>query len=442
LKDAAQETPSLSSKKIDTPEPTQAPREVSSKGESENSEKFTSKKNTAISDSVIPVQRKLESVAAMARTGGPGGSSAAVSHDLNSAVAFAATAMPLHSANKSTMGSSQRELEHSPILLKTAQGKSGADESENGSTGTGSGGESVKITESASDLNVAIGNGNGAMLGGNGNAASHSGSLKATGAGGDDSLNSGKNASSNKGAVSSASGVTDSKPSGPSMLGFMDASLSADPDMRQVWSEMSSNISRRIKEQPLVGQGTVTSTFVLNQNGHATNVETSPEPNELATSLRQTLDSLPSVLPPSKQLDKIFFQVKASNEANGTFVSLEINSQPNAITPDSLRDFKYQVTLQSYLKGIKKAIYSSWKPPVQEGVKPVMIGFKVSADGSVTDQRIVQSSGDPQLDKAALSAGRSVTKWSQPPAGTMDDLDICMVLQKCKACEAENNVSR
>jgi hypothetical protein len=41
------------------------------------------------------------------------------------------------------------------------------------------------------------------------------------------------------------------------------------------------------------------------------------------------------------------------------------------------------------------------------------------------------------MDKAALNAALSVTKWSQPPAGTAEDLDVCMVVQKCKTCEAE-----
>ena len=354
---------------------------------------------------------------------------------MNSILAAALTAPHTHNEPDN---SSLRELAQTAPLMKSAQGKSGEAENTNGTagTGTGSGGDNYKVTDAASAMSVAIGSGSGSMVGGIGDASTNSGSLNRSGAGGNSSLNSGSNAYSDKGAVIGAVGTTDSKQTGPSILGFMDASLSADPDMRQVWSEMSGNISRKIKEQPLVGQGTVISTFVLNENGYPTNVAMSQEPSQLSASLKQTLANLPSVLPPVQQRNKVFFQVKASNETNGTFVSLEINSQATPITPDSLRDFKYQVTLQSYLKGIKKAIYSSWKPPVQDGIKPVMIGFKVNTDGTVSDQRIVQSSGDPRLDKAALNAGRSVTKWAQPPAGTMDDLDICMVLQKCKACEA------
>jgi TonB family protein len=158
---------------------------------------------------------------------------------------------------------------------------------------------------------------------------------------------------------------------------------------------------------------------------------------ELDESLVKSLQSMPSVVPPAKQFSKLYFQVKASNLKTGTVVALEINSEPSAISSETLSDFKYQVNLQTYLKGVKKAIYTAWKPPVQEGVKPVMVGFKVSTDGAVSDQHIVESSGDPKMDRAALNAALSVTQWSQPPAGTSEDLDVCMVLQKCKNCDEE-----
>jgi TonB family protein len=225
--------------------------------------------------------------------------------------------------------------------------------------------------------------------------------------------------------------------SAPSMLGFMDSKLSSDPDMRLLWSQMSSNLSKTIKAQPLKGEGTAVVNFTVDQRGRISSLNTDAVAAELDESLVKSLQSMPSVVPPAKQFSKLYFQVKASNLKTGTVVALEINSEPSAISSETLSDFKYQVNLQTYLKGVKKAIYTAWKPPVQEGVKPVMVGFKVSTDGAVSDQHIVESSGDPKMDRAALNAALSVTQWSQPPAGTSEDLDVCMVLQKCKNCDEE-----
>lgn len=225
--------------------------------------------------------------------------------------------------------------------------------------------------------------------------------------------------------------------SAPSMLGFMDSKLSSDPSMRLLWSEMSSNISKTIKAKPLTGEGLAMVNFTVDQRGHIASLNTSSASADLAESLVQTLQNMPLTEPPAQQFSKLYFQVKASNLKTGTVVALEINSEPATTSTESLNDFKYQVSLQTYLKGIKKAIYSSWRPPVQEGVKPVMIGFKVSTDGFVSDQHIVESSGDKNMDRAALNASLSVSQWSQPPAGTSDELDVCMVLKKCTNCDAE-----
>ena len=245
-----------------------------------------------------------------------------------------------------------------------------------------------------------------------------------------------RNASAGTGTAGDGTG------SAPSMLGFMDSKLSSDPAMRLLWSQMSSNLSKTIKAQPLNGEGTAVVNFTVDQRGRISSLNTDSVATELDESLVKSLQSMPSVIPPAKQFSKLYFQVKASNLKTGTVVALEINSEASAISPETLSDFKYQVNLQSYLKGVKKAIYTSWKPPVQEGVKPVMVGFKVSTDGAVSDQHIVESSGDPKMDRAALNAALSVTQWSQPPAGTSEDLDVCMVLQKCKNCDEELKANR
>lgn len=225
--------------------------------------------------------------------------------------------------------------------------------------------------------------------------------------------------------------------SGPSMLGFMDSEFSDNADIRSTWAEMSGNISRSVKAHPLQGEGVAVSTFKLNRSGKIVNVDISSEQNDLSTSLSNTLSQLPSCSISAKQVDQMYFQVKAMKDGQSTFISVEINSKPTAVTSETVSDFKYQANLQQYLKGIKKEVYSKWQAPVKEGLKPVMVGFKVSTEGRITNQHIVQSSGDPKIDKAAITAALSVTNWSQPPAGTSEDMDVCLVLQKCKNCDGE-----
>jgi TonB family protein len=238
-----------------------------------------------------------------------------------------------------------------------------------------------------------------------------------------------------KAGVAPSTSAQGDKETALSMLGFMDSTLSNDPEMRLLWGEVSANLSRCLKETPLSGSGSAVKTFTLNRNGETVLLENTPTENAFENSLSRTLSGLPRLAPVSDRKGKVYFQVKALKDSKSTFISLEVTSQLPEVTADTLSDFKYQADLQSYLKGVKKAIYSYWQPPVQEGVKPVMIGFKITTEGIVSEQRVVQSCGDPRMDRAALMAALSVTRWIQPPAGTSEDLDVCMVIQKCRNCD-------
>lgn len=236
--------------------------------------------------------------------------------------------------------------------------------------------------------------------------------------------------------VETAASSDNKQSNAPQMLGFIDSTISEDAGMRLLWSDLSSNIRKYVNENPLQGQGMAVASFMLDKNGTPVSLQSAPQ-TELANSLTNALQKMPHVVPPKNKENQTYLQVKVSNESNGTFVSVEVNSRPSVASEESLNDFRYETDLQAYLQSIKKSVYASWRPPVQEGVKPVMIGFKVTTNGRVVNQHIVQSSGDPKLDRAALNAAQSVSNWTQPPAGTSEDLDVCMVLQKCKTCDNE-----
>ncbi|MBX9689705.1 MAG: TonB family protein [Candidatus Obscuribacterales bacterium] len=224
----------------------------------------------------------------------------------------------------------------------------------------------------------------------------------------------------------------------PAMLGFMDSELSEDPEMRYLWASMSSQLSSYIKENPLKGEGLAVCTFKCGSNGDISGLTAAPARSELADSLKTALNKMPRINSVNNRT--LYFQVKASND-NGTFVSLEINSSAQKISSSTLSDFKHQVALQAYLKSFKKAVYNSWNPPVQEAVKPVMVGLKITSDGRIVDQHIVESSGDPRQDRAALNAALTLTRWAQPPEGTDEDVELCIVLKKCESCDEEKKAA-
>ena len=226
----------------------------------------------------------------------------------------------------------------------------------------------------------------------------------------------------------------------PAMLGFMDESLSADPAMQSFWADYSRTISHAVRDNPTaLSKGSTIATFSVNRAGQAQKINTtdpqkslSKEFSKLLTDLQNGPDKLPTV--PQKYVGKVHLAVKVSTMEAKPFVSVEIQPHPIVPTEQSMKDFESETKLQAYLQDLKKLIYKSWNPPSKTGSKAAMVGFHIASNGVISQHKIVQSSGDPASDQAALDASLTVTEWVAPPAGTEEDLEISMVIQNCGTC--------
>ncbi len=227
----------------------------------------------------------------------------------------------------------------------------------------------------------------------------------------------------------------------PSMLGFMDEALSADPSMQHFWSEYSKVLSHVVRDRAIpFSSGSTIASFAVDRSGEPlrpklTNPESeiSRQLSTMLNSLRVSSEKLPTL--PAKNVGKTYMAVKLSTKNEKPFVSVEIQANPIQLNDEALSTFESEAQLQAYLQDLKKVIYRSWNPRSKEGSKPVMVGFHIATNGRISNHKVVQSSGDPETDKAALDAALSVTEWVAPPAGTEEDLDISMVIQNCTPCD-------
>lgn len=227
----------------------------------------------------------------------------------------------------------------------------------------------------------------------------------------------------------------------PSMLGFMDESLSSEPAMQHFWSEYSKVLSHAVRDRATdFSNGSTIASFAVDRNGQAQQINLTNPQSQISRELSQVLSSLRTYqekLPtlPANHVGKTYMAVKLSTKNDKPFVSIEIQPNPISLNSESLEAFETETQLQAYLQDLKKVIYRSWTPRSKEGAKPVMVGFHIATNGKLSNHKVVQSSGDPETDKAALEAALAVTDWVAPPAGTEEDLDISMVIQNCTPCD-------
>ena len=77
-----------------------------------------------------------------------------------------------------------------------------------------------------------------------------------------------------------------------------------------------------------------------------------------------------------------------------------------------------------YMAEVQRKIKHAWFPPKTNESKRFIVVFKVHSDGSVTNIRLVSSSGIKVADQAGLSAVRNAAPFSPLPKGAPADVDI------------------
>jgi periplasmic protein TonB len=84
--------------------------------------------------------------------------------------------------------------------------------------------------------------------------------------------------------------------------------------------------------------------------------------------------------------------------------------------------------LKLYLERLEEKVRQRWRNLIPSGARAperkqgsVTIEFSVHQDGAVTDRKVVSSSGDLDLDEAALSAVSKASPFSPLPSTTKKD---------------------
>jgi TonB family protein len=76
-------------------------------------------------------------------------------------------------------------------------------------------------------------------------------------------------------------------------------------------------------------------------------------------------------------------------------------SQPS---PTAAQSAQSQVDYRPYMKDLEKRIRAAWVRPKSQDFMPVGTTFKILRSGQIKDVKVALSSGDSQVDRAALNA--------------------------------------
>ena len=95
------------------------------------------------------------------------------------------------------------------------------------------------------------------------------------------------------------------------------------------------------------------------------------------------------------------------------------NKKANPIPEDTPDMFK------SYMRRMQMKIKSNWEPPKQETSKRVVVFYTIKKNGKLGSYKILTSSGNKELDKAAIKALKKSAPFEPLPEGfTKDHVDV------------------
>lgn len=87
----------------------------------------------------------------------------------------------------------------------------------------------------------------------------------------------------------------------------------------------------------------------------------------------------------------------------------------NNITDISSALSKPKISQEQYMKSLQKKIKAEWKPPARKQKKNVVVLFSISKDGQLLSPKIKTSSGDDEMDDAALLALKRAAPFDPLP---------------------------
>jgi TonB family protein len=83
-----------------------------------------------------------------------------------------------------------------------------------------------------------------------------------------------------------------------------------------------------------------------------------------------------------------------------------------------------EIDFGAYLAEMQKRIKRAWYPPKGNESKRIMVSFRISRNGTVSDINLVKSSGLTIADDAAIAAIETVSPLPQLPAGSPDSIQV------------------
>ena len=101
-----------------------------------------------------------------------------------------------------------------------------------------------------------------------------------------------------------------------------------------------------------------------------------------------------------------------NDEATDELASL-LDEIPAPAVVSAVGDFKYPW----YLTNVQNKIQKFWNPPSENKNLKVMVAFTIFTDGTISDPKVVKSSGDSSIDNLALRAVRLAAPFGKLSAG-------------------------
>lgn len=89
-------------------------------------------------------------------------------------------------------------------------------------------------------------------------------------------------------------------------------------------------------------------------------------------------------------------------------------------TPSTLKD----VDFTRYMADLQRRIKKQWFPPKDMQSRRVKVMFKIHSSGSLSNLRLVEGTGYPLADQAALTAVQNASPFMSLPNGAPDNVDI------------------
>lgn len=83
-----------------------------------------------------------------------------------------------------------------------------------------------------------------------------------------------------------------------------------------------------------------------------------------------------------------------------------------------------EVNWGPYMSALQQRIKRAWFPPKDTTSKRITVTFKVARDGTLTNLRVVRTSGLQIADSAALKAVESAAPFANLPSGAPEQVDI------------------